>query len=260
MVGNGADGPGTVGQGAVGQGEASQGAVWSGEARRGAARCGMAKLTVNLLRSHRVYRNAAGDKLSGVTTVLGILAKPALLDWAHSMGLQGLDYKMVRDRAADTGTICHAMIEAHLRGMEFDHDGLAPNMLEAAAIGLGRFKAWWNQSRLTMVKSECPMVSEAWQVGGTADCVALRPDGESLLIDVKSGKAIYKEMRIQVAVYSEMYNECYGVRPHPVIVRVGREAKDDLEVEPIGEVEQAAAVELFGHLAKVHRLLREIRG
>jgi hypothetical protein len=217
------------------------------------------KLTVDLLKSHRIYNNAVGDELVGVTTVLGLLAKPALIHWAWDLGREGKDYRAVQTQAMNTGTVCHAMIEAHLRGMEFDHDGLAPNMLEAAAIGLGRFKAWWNQSRLTVVKSECPMVSELWQCGGTADCVALRPDGESLLIDVKSGKAIYKEMRIQVAVYSEMYNECYGVRPHPVIVRVGREAKDDLEVEPIGEVEQAAAVELFGHLAKVHRLLREIR-
>src|SRR5438093_1588565 len=44
------------------------------------------KLTLDFTASHTVYKNAAGKRVPGVTTILGILNKPALLKWAWEQG------------------------------------------------------------------------------------------------------------------------------------------------------------------------------
>lgn len=65
---------------------------------------------------HTVYKTADGKRVPSVTTILGILNKPALLDWAWRMGCEGQDYKAVRDNAGDIGTLAHYLILCHLKG------------------------------------------------------------------------------------------------------------------------------------------------
>ena len=49
---------------------------------------------------HTVYRTADGQRVPGVTTVLGILNKPALIKWANNLGLQGIDSATYVDETA----------------------------------------------------------------------------------------------------------------------------------------------------------------
>lgn len=50
---------------------------------------------------HTVYKLEDGTRVPSVTTILGILNKPALVEWAYQCGCQGLDYKAVRDQAGE---------------------------------------------------------------------------------------------------------------------------------------------------------------
>ena len=90
----------------------------------------------------RQYKDANGKKLPGVTTILGVLDKPALLWWAAREAAQAtaaaiVDGGMPADRAievgkkapfqrraeaADAGTQAHACVEAHYAGEPWPED------------------------------------------------------------------------------------------------------------------------------------------
>ncbi len=43
---------------------------------------------------HTVYKAKAGERVPYVTTILGILNKPALIEWAWKLGTEGTFYKL----------------------------------------------------------------------------------------------------------------------------------------------------------------------
>src|SRR3974390_2723190 len=68
------------------------------------------------------YRNAAGKRIPGTTTIIGRFKESGgLLHGAGECGLDGLDINQVRDDAANAGPICHEMIDCHLHGREFSY-------------------------------------------------------------------------------------------------------------------------------------------
>jgi CRISPR/Cas system-associated exonuclease Cas4 (RecB family) len=215
-----------------------------------------ALMTLDFTASHTVYKNAAGKRVPGVTTVLGLLNKPALLKWAWQCGKDGLELERTRQAAADIGTVAHALCEAHLRGMDLDKSNIAPDVVDKAETSFIRFLDWWDREQLEMVHSELGLVSESMQVGGTLDVLARRPDGRLCVIDLKTSKGIYDEMLIQAATYAAMYEENHGVTVDDVfIVRIGKEIADDLEVRPVTQREER--VEAFRALAGARRLLQK---
>lgn len=191
---------------------------------------------IDFLKSHITYRNAAGEKVPGVTTVLGMLNKPALLRWAWQLGKDGVELEKARQGAADVGTIAHALCEAYLRDMTFDASNITPEMLSKAETGFLRFLDFWDKEGLRVVATERAMVSERWQVGGTLDVLGQRKDGRLVLVDLKTSKGIYDEMLIQTATYAALYEE---VASQPVddvvVVRIGKEDADDLEIRHVGQ-------------------------
>lgn len=214
------------------------------------------KYRIDFLASHIVYKNAAGKRLPGVTTVLGMLNKPALLKWAWQLGKDGIELEKAREKAADIGTIAHALCESHLRGLELETDNITPEMLDRAETSFLKFLAFWEKEELTVEAVELPMVSERMQVGGCLDILARRPTGKRVLVDLKSGKAIYDEMLIQVATYAAMYEETHAeIVDEVFIVRIGKEDADDLEIRQVDN--RVKRVEAFERLANARRALQE---
>lgn len=215
------------------------------------------KYKLDFLKSHTVYKNARGEKLPGVTTVLGMLNKPALLHWAWGLGKEGINLEAARQKPADIGTVAHALCEAHLRGLELETDNIAPDMLAKAETAFIKFVSWWDREELVMVHTELPMVSEHMQVGGTLDILAARPSGKFVLVDLKSSKAIYDEMLLQAATYAAIYTETQGQDIAEVyIVRIGKEDNDDLEVREVNNRTQR--VTAFHALATARRMLQSV--
>jgi CRISPR/Cas system-associated exonuclease Cas4 (RecB family) len=214
------------------------------------------KYRIDFLASHQVYKNAEGKRLPGVTTVLGMLNKPALLKWAWQLGKDGIELEKARQKAADIGTIAHALCEAHLRGQELDTDNLTHEMVDRAETAFLKFLAFWEKEQLSVEAVELPMVSERMQVGGCLDILAKRPTGRRVLVDLKTSKAIYDEMLIQVATYADMYEETHGEPVDEVfIVRIGKEDADDLEIREVNN--RPARVEAFRALAEARRALQD---
>lgn len=154
---------------------------------------------------HTVYK-VNGKRVPSVTTILSILNKPALLNWAWECGLAGDDYKKIRDKAANIGTIAHEMIEKHLLKEEFDPSKYPQVDIDKAETAFLAFLEWEQAYQIKPVIVEGKFVSQELKTGGTCDLVADTKEG-LILIDLKTSSGIFPEMRLQVAAYAYMLKE-----------------------------------------------------
>lgn len=172
-------------------------------------------------RSHVSYKLADGTAVPGVTTVLGVLAKPALVPWAHRLGKMGIELNAYVDGLATIGTLAHALCIHELGGAAPDLDDYTPNEVTAAGNCVRKFNAWRAGKVIEPLLYESPIVSETYRFGGTFDIYA-RIDGELTVVDIKTGRAIYDEHLIQVAAYRALLEE-RGLDVDAVrILQVGR--------------------------------------
>ena len=147
------------------------------------------RYTVDMLKAHQRYHNAAGKRVAGVTTVLDMLAKHGLYKWYWQCGIDGRDPEKVRDEAAAVGTVAHARVEAYLRGLEFDASGITLERMKQSGFAFAAFKEWWGRERYQLVASELQLVSEKWQVGGTLDILDIQQEISTLSAPDATGKA-----------------------------------------------------------------------
>ena len=159
------------------------------------------------------YKNAAGKRIPGVTTITGRFKDSgALIAWANRIGLEGQEYGTVLEAAGDAGTCCHAMIEQDWHGTIFDRSKWDETVLKKADHAYLAYLEWKEQTKLTVVKPELSLVSERYQFGGTIDAVMV--SGRLNLGDYKTSNGIYSDMLIQVAGgYALLWEEHYPDEP-----------------------------------------------
>lgn len=209
-------------------------------------------------RIHTAYKKADGARVPSVTTILGVLAKQALLDWAWRCGCDGLDYKVVRDQAGDIGTLAHAMVVAHLKGETADTSEYSPEMVSQAENAVLSFYTWLDQQTVEPILIEEQLVSEAHGYGGTLDLYA-RINGKAVLVDFKTSKAIYSEHVTQVSAYAQMLMENGHDVDGAFILRIGKEENTSFETRLISQAELLKHFDLFRHCIEVHRLQKELK-
>jgi hypothetical protein len=181
-------------------------------------------------KARRAYCDSAGKRLPGVTTVLGVLDKPALLPWAAGCGAraavaavrEGLTYDAAvdrarsawtkeRDAAADAGTLAHSYVEAHYANEPILAD--LDDEKQAQAHGVyRRVVDHIEAAKLVVVASEIALVDEACGYGGTMDFIVER-DGALLVADLKTGKRAYDEVIAQLAAYRLLWQLHNPERP-----------------------------------------------
>lgn len=213
-------------------------------------------------------------RVPGVTTVLGIMAKPFLIPWANKMGLEGIDTTRYVDRQADIGTVTHARIHCDLVGKTLDESNLSPEMVDKSTNGYVRFFDWWKREGFTVEASELQMVSRRLRCGGTLDILAQRPNGNRALIDIKTGKGIYTEAKVQSSIYADIWEEnererlkAQGMDHEQLIhaatidevwvVRTGKEEQDDLEAVEV--MNRRPYIEAFEHIVALYPLWTKLR-
>lgn len=171
-------------------------------------------------KQHTVYKTRDGKRVPGATTILGVIAKPALVRWANNLGLQGIDSTKYVDALADIGTLAHAMILEDLGGEPVNRNEWSSQQLDRAEncalkwLGLGL--------RIEPIAIEKPLVSELYGYGGTTDLVGT-VDGVLEIVDIKTSKAIYDDHIYQAAAYRQLAIENgYDVPKRVRVVQVGR--------------------------------------
>ncbi len=93
-------------------------------------------------KAHIRYKTADNKIVPGVTTILGLMAKPALIPWANKMGLQGIDVSKYVDDKADIGTLGHALVTDKLIKVTTDTSDYSENQISLAENCSLSFWAW----------------------------------------------------------------------------------------------------------------------
>jgi len=180
-----------------------------------------------------IYKNKAGKRIPGTTTIIGSnlgWSKNGLIHWAWDQGINGLDYRATRDRAADTGTIAHALVEAELRGEKVDWPGLAwklgatdTEQIKQAESAFGAFVEWRDLVNFELLYSEHTIVHEELSYGGQIDVAAIQ--NKVSIIDLKTSKDVYPDHKIQISAYGQLYNYKHPEAPVEAyyILRIGKD-------------------------------------
>lgn len=154
-----------------------------------------------------------GVKYDRVTSILGIMAKPALQYWFGKHGT-AFCQKKLKD-TAEFGTDVHLMVEAWCKGqlVEPREDTRKNKLFE-------KFVRWAEINEFECVESEITVYCDEFRYAGTMDLLC-RVNGELFIADIKTAKDFYETFPLQLAAYQ--YALDY---PEPVgrmAIRLGRE-------------------------------------
>jgi len=168
-----------------------------------------------------------GKAITGVTTILGVINKPALVKWGAGMAsdyirdiwlvLEDKEFAMdseqifkdaktayarKRDKAADVGSKTHSWIEQWIKGENPKEDKDISHMTS-------KFIEWVKENEVEFLSSEERVFSEKHFFAGTYDFMC-KIDGKVYLGDLKTSSGIYNEMFFQTAAYQLAHEEMGG--------------------------------------------------
>ena len=229
---------------------------------------------------HRYYVN--GKVVQGVTSILNILGKPALLPWAINQAMDVIKsqitpghqfdeieieetikeakmaYKKNSGKAATIGTKVHEWIENFVKKEEVA-EVINPEMQSA----IDQFMEFGNTYDVKFKASEQKVYSKEYEYAGTFDGIIEINKGNATispgiyLMDIKTSKGIYPEYWLQLGAYYQAIKE---EKPKTIIdggaiIKCGKDGT--LEVATRTKKELIEDQEAFLSLLKVSKWLKK---
>lgn len=221
-----------------------------------------------------------GIEYPSVTTITGILDKPALVQWAANCAVDyvagNLDrlksenvhegeavlsearsaHKTVKDEAAGNGTMVHRVIELYINHEPYEY------LLATAEAktAFSAFLSWEDKNHVLWEKTECEVLSKKHGYAGRFDAIATI-NGHRYLVDFKTSKGIWDEMKYQLCAYRQAYNEMLEEGQEPIdniaILHLDKETGEPT-FKPI-EKDIDRMTELFNSLCAVYYLMANRR-
>lgn len=209
-------------------------------------------------KGHTRYRLKNGQIVPGCTTIIGQLAKPALIKWANKLGLDGTDSAKYVDDTAEIGVLAHSMITDSLQGGETDFSGYDANQQDAAAWCMRSWDVWSQGRDIKPILVEAPLVSERYRYGGTCDIYA-EVDGIKTLIDLKSTNDIWPEHHIQVSAYRQLLIEARHAADAVRILNIPRSKTATFQEAVLSPGVLDMNFEIFTHLLRIYEIRKELK-
>lgn len=169
-----------------------------------------------------------GKRLTGVTTIIGVLDKPALVAWSANTAVDYIKqnselikgqydnwtyiiqenkleearnaWSQKRDKAGDIGTTIHNAIEEYVKSKINNQPEPILTLLDDARKMFEKFKEWEKEHDVKFLLSEQKLYSEKHWFAGTVDLV-VEIKGKKFIADIKTAKDIYTTNYIQMAGY-----------------------------------------------------------
>lgn len=229
-----------------------------------------------------------GQQWPSVTTILDIIAKPALGPWyareerryfeaamlevLSRPGARDPEYVLTavaeavtgvkaadraKQQAASIGTAMHAGIEWALRTQLEEDAGPEPRLPDAAAWAVESWKDWAKSVALEPVAIERTVYCDVCGYAGTLDLYA-RVSGVLTVLDWKSGKAIYPEAFLQNVAYRHAATRRGMPSAQGLIVRLPK-YQDDPAWEAMS-VPETLTIEDFRAALRLWRWQRRMAG
>lgn len=209
------------------------------------------KYEVSFSEGNHQYR-AEGKVIPSVTSVIGILDKPALVAWSakitakwilerinlikkgalsYSVGDEGEVYQSARtehmresSKAAKIGTAAHKAVENWVT------KGKKPTKRasESTRVAFDSFIRWAENNGLkrgACIGSEVRLLSKKYGYAGTLDLLVYL-GGKLYLVDVKTSNNFYEpDMPMQLAAYAHAVEEMYDIKVEGLgVIRLDKES------------------------------------
>ena len=157
------------------------------------------------------YYHINNKKYASVTTILQIIAKPALISWGIKQTAKAITENPniiknendvmsavygKRDKASERGKTLHSLLEVLKNGNPLPE---VPDNLKGYVHAL---QSWWNTHNPKILELEKLVYSEKYKYAGSCDLIA-EIGNELYLCDLKTGKAIYEEYKLQISAYRQ---------------------------------------------------------
>lgn len=189
-----------------------------------------------------------GKPVPGVTGILEIISKPALVGWAVRVCGEYLEkelkpgialdeiqikelcsemkraHRKASSKAADIGTLAHEWMQQYGEGVSVGvPEGMPMPVNREARSACQAFLRWVHGHNVQFLHCEMKIYSRRHNYAGTCDADAI-VDGERSIIDYKSSSGIYPEMGLQLAAYQcAREEEGYGPYQNRWIIRVPKD-------------------------------------
>ncbi len=155
------------------------------------------RLTITRSDSHEY--TVDGCPWPGVTKVIGtVIRKPGLERWLGQVG--NAEAERIRDQAATHGSLVHALAALVVQGIPsiaMGDEGPSEAQMQA-------FVDWYETYVEEVHAVELKVAHATWRYAGTLDLlVRFKGDKRPTLVDLKTGKALYPEMKMQTAAYRD---------------------------------------------------------
>lgn len=154
--------------------------------------------------NHTLYYNKDGIEVPSATTILKILNKPALINWANYLGFKRLHVDEIVNESARLGTLIHELINSMLMNeyiIYISRNDIPDSLVNAYMM---KFKRWLNVNDVQPIFAEKSLTSDKF--GGTIDLFALL-NGKRTIVDFKTSKSIHMSMFFQLAMYCILLEE-----------------------------------------------------
>jgi hypothetical protein len=153
-----------------------------------------------------------GKKVPGVTSIIGRFKDSgALLYWAFEQGKAAERGEIAnlydkRDQAAESGTLAHSLVEAHIHGEPLPDLSTYPEEISVPALqGFQNYLRWQEDNKIEILYQEMELVSSEYLFGGCPDAIGRDSRGELCLLDWKTSNAIYVDYLLQIASYRHLW-------------------------------------------------------
>lgn len=129
-----------------------------------------------------------------------------------------------KEEAGSIGDLVHAWVESFANSMLKNHEmpEIADDLDERVLNGINAFLDWYNQNKITFLNTEKIVYSRKYGYVGKYDAIAV-VNAKKMLLDYKTGKAIYNEHFYQVAGYRGAYEEENGKLDGALILHFDKE-------------------------------------
>jgi len=178
---------------------------------------------------HEIFDGKEWRPATGITTVLSVISKPALIDWAANEAVNFISenfegeltpelLRMARsahirkkEEAGQKGTDIHTEAEKIIKEAIKTNSGFIPEELTSEIPQIQKLLDWAKMNKVKFLESELNLYSVNHFLGGICDFVC-EIDGEIWIGDLKTSSDIYPEFFWQMAGYQILAEEM-GIYP-----------------------------------------------
>ena len=184
------------------------------------------------------------DIIYGVTSIVGVLNKPALMYWAVNKAVEYMDnnlkvgvvvdeinkvnllkeaksaHRIHKETAGNIGTLTHDWLESYIKAgiNKLPRPELPVN--KELRTGVETVLEWVKKFKVKFISSERKVYSKKHKYAGTLDAEATI-NGQLAVIDFKTSSGIYPEYFLQTSAYVKALEEETGNKyKYTVIVKI----------------------------------------